>query len=324
VKRRDHESPADRAKAIVDALRAGTPTSVEVFEAFGELDELPVDAVREALASWMGPLPDPERLDAATRRAHGLPPRPLRLVTLATADDADILDLGPVPYEQIRLAGTSWDGATLDPEERLDGEVEGSFAGTLQRRVLADAENADTPLFDVLLFAGAAGIVFAAGTTKQVALIAYGKAETRDRRIARALEEALATPLPTRALAHEAAAGHARAATAPASAAFPPEPAETAAAAPTKPKKAKTAAAKKRATLKQAAAAAKKEPTATKKGRAAAKKAGAKAPATKTAPAKTAAPKAKASKRAAAKPAKPAKPKKPAKASKAAPKKSKR
>jgi hypothetical protein len=187
--------PHVRAKAIVAFLRTGEPSSADVFEAFWQLDALPVDAVRDALAAWTGPLPDLDRLDSATRIAHGLPLRPLRLRTLSVTRDADVLDLGPVVEEQLRLAGKSWDGADLPPEERLDGEVEGSFAGTLERRVLADAEApGDTPLYDVLLFAEDAGVVFAAGTATVVALIAYGKVEMRDRRARVALEKAITAP----------------------------------------------------------------------------------------------------------------------------------
>lgn len=155
VTKRAPKTKASRAKAIVASLQEGDPSSAEVFDAFWQLDELPVDVVRDAVASWMGPLPDLDRLDVATRLALELPLRPLRLKTLSVDRDADILDLGPVAEEQLRLAGRSWDGADLTPEERLDGELEGSFAGTLERRVLAGAEaSVAVPLFDVLLFAG--------------------------------------------------------------------------------------------------------------------------------------------------------------------------
>lgn len=152
-------------------------------DAFFELDALPPEEVRDALARWVGPLPDP-------------PVRPLRLRTISVAKDADVLDLGPIAEEQLRLAGKSWDDADLAPEERLDGELEGSFAGTLERHVLADAEAPDTPLFDVLLFLEDSGVVFAAGTTRIVALIAYRKVELRDRRTRVAIEEAIAAPPP--------------------------------------------------------------------------------------------------------------------------------
>jgi hypothetical protein len=192
AKERTPSPHSRRAREIVASLRASEPSSAEVFDAFWELDKLPVDEVREAMAEWVGPLPERDRLDAATRRAHGLPMRRLRLRTLSIARDADVLDLGPIAEEQLRLAGKSWDGADLAPEERLDGEVEGSFAGTVARRVLADADAPDeTPLFDVLSFAGDSGVVFAAGTTNVVALIAYHKVEMKDRRTRVALQEAL-------------------------------------------------------------------------------------------------------------------------------------
>lgn len=181
-----------RAKACVAVLRTADPDSVEMYEAFRELDSLPVDVVRAELAEWMGPLPDLDQLDAPTRVRFGLPLRPLRLVVASTTRDADIFDLGALAEDQVRLACKSWDGADLPAEERLDGELEGSFAGTLQRLVLADAESArGAPLFDVVLFAEDAGAVFASGTTTQLALIAYGKVEMRDRRTRAAIEGAL-------------------------------------------------------------------------------------------------------------------------------------
>lgn len=193
--KRPPKTEATRAKEIIASLQMGEPGSAEVFDAFWKLDELSVEVVRDAVASWMGPLSSLDQLDPATRLALKLPPRALRLRTLSVVRDADILDLGPVAEDQLRLAGKSWDGVDLAPEERLDGEVEGSFAGTLERRVLADAEaHGAIPLFDVLLFAGDAGVVFAAGTTQKVALMAYGKVELRDPRTRVAIEEALALP----------------------------------------------------------------------------------------------------------------------------------
>jgi hypothetical protein len=187
------DDPSKRVKAIIASLRVGGKTSAEVSEAFWELDRLPVQLVRDALAAWLGPLPDMDRLDDATRRVHGLPLRPLVLRTLSVATDADILDLGETAEHQIRIAGSSWDGEDLPAEDRLDGEVAGSFAGTLERRVLGDAESKNaTPMFDVLRFNGDSGVVFAAGTTNVVAWIAYDKVEMRDRRVRIALEAALA------------------------------------------------------------------------------------------------------------------------------------
>jgi hypothetical protein len=195
AKTRMPDARPHRARDIVASLRADESSAPDVFDAFWELDKLPIDEVRDALTAWVGPEPDRNRLDTATCLARGLPARPLRLRLLSVTKDADVLDLGSMAEEQLRLAGKSWDGVDLAPEERLDGELEGSFAGTLERRVLADADApGDTPLFDVLLFAEDAGVVFAAGSTKIVALVAYRKVELRDRRTRVALEEAIATP----------------------------------------------------------------------------------------------------------------------------------
>lgn len=188
------DQDAERAQAIVDSLREGDPSSEEMYEAFWDLDALPVEYVREALASWVGPLPDPSRLDHATRLRHGMPLPPLRLHTRSVERDADILDAGPVAEEQLRLAGKSWDGADLSAEERLDGEVEGSFAGSIERRVLVDRDAGDAPLYDVLLLGDESGVVFNAGTLKVAALIAGRRVELLDRRHRVAIEAALAEP----------------------------------------------------------------------------------------------------------------------------------
>jgi hypothetical protein len=192
---RRRNDTARRARELVasfGAAESAHPT--DVFEALSELDALPVDDVRAALAETTGPQPDVDRLDTPTRFALGIPLRPLRLRTLSVTTDADVLDLGPVAEEQLRLAGKTWDGVDRAPEERLDGELEDSFAGTLKRLVLGDADApGDPPRFDVLLFAEDSGVVFAAGTTHVVALIAYRKVELRDRRTRIAIEEALAT-----------------------------------------------------------------------------------------------------------------------------------
>jgi hypothetical protein len=180
------------ARQIVASLRSESP-ELDVFEAFWELDRLPIDEVRDALAPWVGPDPDRNRLDVATCLARGIPARPLRLRMLSATRNADVLGLGSVAKEQLRLAGMSWDGADRTPEERLDGALEGSFAGTVERRVLGDVDAPEEPpLFDVLLFAEDAGVVFAAATTKIVALIAYRRVELRDARARVALEQAIA------------------------------------------------------------------------------------------------------------------------------------
>jgi hypothetical protein len=186
------------ADAIVSRLRAGPETSDEVYIAFAELDELPEDVVRAALEPWLGPGPDIEHLDDATRAAHGFPPRKLRLRTLAIVKDADVLFLGPVAEEQLRVAGRSWDGVDTEPEERLDEDAEHSFAGTLEHHTLVAAFDAtDTPLFEVVRFLGDAGVIFRAGTAKPIGYIADGRVEVSDARICAAIDEALrAEPAP--------------------------------------------------------------------------------------------------------------------------------
>lgn len=297
------------AEAIVAKLGAGLASSEEVFAAFAELDALPPEVVRQAMGPWVGPAPDLERLDDATRRAHGLPPRRLVLRTLATAQDADLFDLGETAEAQLALAGKSWDGLDLPAEERLDGEVEGSFAGTLVRRVLGDSQG---PRYDMLTFAEGAGMVFRADTTDVVAFIADGRVETRDRQLREALEVLLAAdeaappkpaPAPKSAPRVETVEADAPAEV-PAAAASEPTPSEPKqltlladeepAVAPVKKRAAakKVAAPKKVATKKAAAKA--KEPAPKK---AAAKKTAAK----KTAAAKEPAPKKAAAKKTAAK-----------------------
>jgi hypothetical protein len=111
------------------------------------------------------------------------------LRTLAVVRDADVLDLGPIADEQLRLAGISWDGLDRATEDRLDGEIEDSFAGTLEHRVLGEA---NTPLFDVLRYAGDSGIIFATGTTKALGTIGDGRVQMAERRARDAIQAALA------------------------------------------------------------------------------------------------------------------------------------
>ncbi|MBK6696709.1 MAG: hypothetical protein IPG50_31635 [Myxococcales bacterium] len=204
---RDTVTTAKRPQAIVAPFNTGKVDVTEIFGAFAELDALSEELVQSELGAWLGPVPNLDAMDNRERRAQGLPLRPLRLTAVSVATDADVLDLGPIAEEQLRLAGKSWDGQDLAPEDRLDGELEGSFAGTLERRVLADADaKRNTPLFDVLLFADDAGIVFEAGTTRQVALIAYRKVEMKDGRTRRAIEDAIGVPAVPSSVAPPAAA----------------------------------------------------------------------------------------------------------------------
>jgi hypothetical protein len=271
-----------RAQAIVAQLSAGSPSSDEIFTAFAELDALPADVVREALEPWVGKAPDIDRLDDVLRRVHRLPPRPLRLRTTSAVKDADVLDLGPVADQQLRLAGKSWDGLDREPEERLDEEVEGNFAGTLEHRVLADASDG-RPLFEVVRFHAGDGVVFRAGTAEPVGLVADGRVEMTDRRARVAIQEALAEAPPVVAIEPviEAVAEPVAA------------PAKKRAAPPKKKAAAKkttaAAPAKKKAAAKKTAAAAPKKkaaPATKKKAAAKTKTAAAKAPAKKKAAAK--------------------------------------
>lgn len=189
-------APDARARAIVARLSEGNASSDEVFAAFEELDHLPPDVVRGALEPWTGPAPDPERLDDQVRRAHRLPLRTPRLTTLDSARDADVLDLGDLAESQLRIAGKTWDGQDLEAFDRLDGEREDSFAGTLERRVLGENGR---PLYDVLLFGEGSGVFFRSGTTQVLGVIADHCVETTDRPARLALEQALgrdAAPAP--------------------------------------------------------------------------------------------------------------------------------
>lgn len=185
---------AQRAAAIVAALGKNAG-SEDVFAAFEELDALPAEVVASVLTPWTGPAPDPQQLDAATRRAHGFPPLPLEVHTIRILKPKRADELGRVGQEQVRVAGTTWDGLDLDASARLatDGS-ESSFAGTLEHRVVSDEDG--QPLFDVLLYAGDSGAIFRAGTTEVVGAIAYGTVELKDRRARVALQESLATTEP--------------------------------------------------------------------------------------------------------------------------------
>lgn len=165
-----------RAEQIVARLRDASETADELFDAFQELDTLPADVVREAFESWLGPQPMP-------------PPRP-RLVILAETRDADVLDLGPIAESQLRVAGRTWDGVDREPEERLDGELEDSFAGTLEHLVLGEPTE-HRPRFDVVRFFGDTGVVFRAGTLECLGFIADGRVDIVDKDLRETLTEAL-------------------------------------------------------------------------------------------------------------------------------------
>ncbi|AKV03363.1 Histone H1-like protein HC2 [Labilithrix luteola] len=194
----DPREGALRAAKIVETLGEG-PKSADVFEAFEELDALPSDVVKDAFEAWTGPAPDPERLDAATRKAHGFAPPALvlRLVRLERPTSTD--KLPALEQEQLRLAGTAWDGLDLPAAERLaPNGGESTFAGTFERRTIVGTE--ESASFDVLLYRDGSGTIFRGDSTAIVGAIAYGVVEMSDRRAREGLQEALtqteAKPLP--------------------------------------------------------------------------------------------------------------------------------
>jgi len=74
---------------------------------------------------------------------------------------ARVEDLQRVAQEQLRRAGTAWDGLDLPATARLarDGS-ESSFAGSLEVKTFTDADG--TPMFDVLLYGEGNGAIFKA------------------------------------------------------------------------------------------------------------------------------------------------------------------
>ena len=188
----------ERAAKLVASLGQGLESADDVFAAFEQLDALPAEVVRDALVALTGESATLDDLDDATRVALGMPPKPVVLRPIAIVRDADVLDLGRLVEAQVRAAGETWDGENREAVERLDGESEGSFAGTLERLVLApvpasaSVPDVTRPAFDVLLFQSDAGAIFESGTTKRIGAIAYGTVEMSDRRARAAVQTALA------------------------------------------------------------------------------------------------------------------------------------
>lgn len=182
-----------RPTAIVEALRKGL-SSPEVFEAFEELDAFPEAVVRDALVSWTGPAPNPDALDAETRRAHGFAARALVLVPIRAKKPTNAGSLTAQEREQIRRAGLAWDGLELDAAERLrPAQNDASFADAIELRTFADDDG--TPRFDVVLYKNGSGTIFRTGADAVVGAIADGIVELHDRRERTALQEALTKPV---------------------------------------------------------------------------------------------------------------------------------
>ncbi len=261
------DAPA-RARTLVRELAR---PDIDVFELFAQLDALPPDVVRAALAPVTGPSRPPEELDEDVRRAHGFPAPALHLACTHVVKPTVGARLAATTAEQIEKACATWDGLSLPLAARLaEGGGERSFAGNIEHRTLDDVDG--MPQFDVVLLHGDSGAVFRAGTTDVLATIAYGKVEVRDPRERRALQAALdgdtdtpaeraAPPAPAEAKAAEKAAEtKAAAKKAPAKASVKTASAAKKAAAPTKKVPAKKAAATKKPPAKKTAATPKKAP----------------------------------------------------------------
>ena len=170
---------AVRVASILNGLDKNPP-GAEVFEAFEQLDDLPADVVRAVLVSLTGPAPDPEQLDAVTRRAHGFPAPPLLLRCTSASSPKAVEELNRIEQEQLRRAGTAWDGLDLPTSARLakDGS-EATFAGALELKSFADADG--TVSFDVVLHGEGSGAIFKGGTSEVIGAVAYGVVELSDK-----------------------------------------------------------------------------------------------------------------------------------------------
>ena len=190
---------AARVASILESLDDSEP-GAEVFEAFEKLDELPADVVRAVLVSVTGPAPDPEQLDAATRRAHGFPELPLVFRCTSAVKPLALEELNRVEQDQLRAAGTCWDGLDLPPSARLlQNGGEPSFAGNLELKRFAFEDG--TPALDVVLHGDGSGALFDAGTSRLVGAVAYGIVELKDKAARAGLQHMLASQPDPAALA---------------------------------------------------------------------------------------------------------------------------
>jgi hypothetical protein len=200
-----HRKPVgDQGKLAVALVRQLERPDCDVYELFAQLDALPPDTVRAALAGTTGPSRPPEELDDDVRRVHRFAPPPLRLTCTRVVLPAAGARLGLTTAEQIERACTTWDGLALPIAARLAEGGAHSLAGAIEHRTLDDLDG--MPQFDVVVLHGDSGAIFRAGTTDVLGTIAYGKVEARDRRERTALQEALdaepeppePTPTPTK------------------------------------------------------------------------------------------------------------------------------
>ncbi len=195
---------AARVASILEGLDENVP-GAEVFEAFEQLDDLPADVVRAVLVSVTGPAPDPDQLDAATRRAHGFPELPLVFRCTSALRPTMLGELNRLEQEQLKAAGTSWDGLDLPASARLaQNGGEPSFAGSLELKRFSFDDGA--PALDVVLYGEGSGALFDTGTSRLVGAVAYGVVELKDKAARTGLQNVLSSQPDPAALARAEAA----------------------------------------------------------------------------------------------------------------------
>jgi hypothetical protein len=191
-----------RAAAILSRIsQSARQPGAEVFEAFEELDGLSADAVRAVLQEKAG-----AALDLATCKALGLPLPPLTMRCTSARTKLAFDSLSDLEKEQVRLAGTTWDGLDLPASARLakDGS-EASFGDTLTWKTFESDTASDVPLyrFDVLVYRDGSGTIFTRQTPTIVGAVAYSVVEMSDARQRQALQLVL-DHAPTASKAHVA------------------------------------------------------------------------------------------------------------------------
>jgi len=195
---------AARVASILEGLDENVP-GAEVFEAFEQLDDLPADVVRAVLVSVNGPAPNPDQLDAATRRAHGFPELPLVFRCTSALRPTMLGELNRLEQEQLKAAGTSWDGLDLPASARLaQNGGEPSFAGSLELKRFSFDDGA--PALDVVLYGEGSGALFDTGTSRLVGAVAYGVVELKDKAARTGLQNVLSSQPDPAALARAEAA----------------------------------------------------------------------------------------------------------------------
>lgn len=100
-------------------------------------------------------------------------PKPIDLFVSKITKPATTDELSDLQKEQLRIAGKGYDEQDLPASARLAADdSETSFLGFLEIREIVDA--AGKPLFDALLLNVDAGVLFEAGTTKELGGVSQG------------------------------------------------------------------------------------------------------------------------------------------------------